>query len=86
MSVRYEPSSIAGVGRVAAPFFDDVRGGFIKVFGGAELEAAGISFDVREVYWSRSHTGVIRGLHFQNPPTAVGKIVFAAQGTIRDVV
>jgi len=86
MSVRYERSSIAGVGRVAAPFFDDVRGGFTKVFGPAALEAAGISFNVREVYWSRSHTGVIRGLHFQNPPMAVGKIVFAAQGTIRDVV
>ena len=86
MTVRYDPSSIAGVGRIATPFFDDVRGGFTKVFGAAALESAGISFDVQEVLWSRSHTGVIRGLHFQNPPTSVAKIVFTAQGRIRDVV
>jgi dTDP-4-dehydrorhamnose 3,5-epimerase len=41
---------------------------------------------VKEMYWSRSRSGVIRGLHFQNPPTAVAKIVFATQGRIRDVV
>lgn len=86
MTVRYEPSSIAGVGRIAVPFFDDVRGGFTKVFGAAALESAGIRFDVQEVLWSRSHTGVIRGLHFQNPPTSVAKIVFVTQGVIRDIV
>ena len=86
MSVRYEPSPIAGVGRVAAPFFDDVRGGFTKVFGEAALESAGICFDVQEVYWSRSQTGVIRGLHYQNPPAAVAKVVFITAGRIRDVV
>ena len=86
MKVRYEPSPIAGVGRIEAPFFEDGRGGFAKVFGIAALEGAGISFDVQEVYWSRSRSGVIRGLHFQNPPAAVAKIVFAVQGQIRDVV
>jgi len=86
MNTRYEPSEIAGVGRIAAPFFDDLRGGFTKVFGSAALEGAGITFDVRETYWSRSRSGVIRGLHFQNPPAAVAKVVFATQGRIRDVV
>ena len=86
MSVTYEPSAVPGAGRIAAPFFDDVRGGFTKVFGAEALDRAGITFDVLEVYWSRSHTGVIRGLHFQNPPTAVAKIVFCTQGRIHDVV
>jgi len=86
MSVSFEPSLIGGVGRIAAPFFDDMRGGFTKVFGAEALGRAGIEFDVQEVYWSRSHAGVIRGLHFQNPPTAVAKIVFCTQGTIHDVV
>lgn len=84
--VTYERFAVAGAGRIAAPFFDDVRGGFTKVFGAEALDRAGIAFDVREVYWSRSHTGVIRGLHFQNPPTAVAKIVFCTQGRIHDVV
>lgn len=86
MSVRFEPSPIAGVGRIAAPFCDDVRGGFTKVFGSAVLAATGIAFDVQEVFWSRSRPGVIRGLHFQRPPAAVAKIIFATQGRVRDVV
>jgi len=86
VSLYYEPSPVAGVGRIAAPFFDDLRGGFTKIFGATVLEAAGITFNVREAYWSRSSTGVVRGLHFQSPPAAVAKIVFAAHGRIRDVV
>ena len=86
MSPRYQPSPIDGVGRISAPFLDDVRGGFAKVFSQAAIESAGITFDVQEVYWSRSQSGVIRGLHYQGPPAAVAKIVFATQGRIRDVV
>jgi dTDP-4-dehydrorhamnose 3,5-epimerase len=86
VTVHFEPSTIAGVGRIAVPFFEDERGGFTKVFGAVALEQACIEFDVREMYWSRSHTGVIRGLHFQSPPAAVAKIVFTTQGVIRDVV
>jgi len=86
MSVRFEPSAIAGVGRIVAPFADDVRGGFVKILGAAALAGAGIAFNVQEVFWSRSHTGVIRGLHFQNAPATVAKIIFATTGRIRDVV
>ena len=86
MSARYEASALSGVGRVSGPFFDDARGGFTKVFGAEVLATAGISFDVQEVYWSRSHAGVVRGMHYQNPPTAVAKIVFTTQGRIRDLV
>jgi dTDP-4-dehydrorhamnose 3,5-epimerase len=86
MSAQYEASRLRGVGRVSGHFFDDARGGFTKVFGAEALATAGISFDVQEVYWSRSHAGVVRGLHYQNPPTAVAKIVFATQGRIRDFV
>jgi dTDP-4-dehydrorhamnose 3,5-epimerase len=71
---------------MVTPYFEDARGGFTKVFGPAALQAAGIDFVVSEMYWSRSHAGVVRGLHFQNPPTAVGKIVFVSLGRIRDVV
>lgn len=34
---------------------------------------------------SRSHKGVLRGLHFQNPPAAQGKLVRAVRGSILDV-
>jgi dTDP-4-dehydrorhamnose 3,5-epimerase len=86
MAVELERSELAGVGRLVVPFFEDVRGGFTKVLGSASLAAAGIEFTVAEVYWSLSHAGVVRGMHFQNPPSEVAKIVFCTQGRIRDVV
>lgn len=86
MTVRYQPSLLDGVGVVVPPFHSDLRGGFTKVFSDAALDALGVAFTIREVYWSTSHTGVIRGLHFQTPPAAVAKLVFVTLGTIRDVV
>jgi len=86
MSVTFEPSRLEGVGILRAPFFGDVRGGFSKVYGEAVLEALGTPFPIGEVYWSRSHTGVVRGLHFQLPPASVAKLVFVAAGRIRDLV
>lgn len=86
MGVNFEASVIAGSGHLTVPFFEDGRGAFTKVFSADVLRSAGIEFDIREVYWSRSGTGVIRGLHFQRPPAAVAKIVFAAHGRIRDLV
>jgi dTDP-4-dehydrorhamnose 3,5-epimerase len=86
MSLRFVPSFVDGVGRICAPTRNDVRGGFTKIFSTAALAEAGIDFQVREVFWSISRTGVIRGLHFQTPPAAVAKIVFATQGVVRDVV
>lgn len=67
-----------------APFHTDVRGGFAKPF--AESDGLLPGFAVAEVFWSRSAAGVVRGLHFQNRPTAVAKLVFVTQGRIRDVI
>lgn len=86
MTVDYVPSRIDGVGQLLTPFRQDARGGFSKVYGEAVLEALDVDFTIREVYWSRSSAGVIRGLHFQTPPSTIGKIVFVNSGTIRDII
>lgn len=75
---------IGGALQVQIPFHVDARGGFAKPFAAADQVVPG--FRVAEVFWSRSAAGVVRGLHFQSPPTAVAKLIFVTQGRIRDVI
>jgi dTDP-4-dehydrorhamnose 3,5-epimerase len=75
---------IGGALQLHTTFHTDARGGFAKPFAAADDVLPG--FSVAEVFWSRSAGGVVRGLHFQNPPTAVAKLVFVTQGRIRDVI
>ena len=75
---------IGGALQLDTPFHTDARGTFAKPF--AATAGALPGFSVAEVFWSRSASGVVRGLHFQNPPTAVAKLVFVSQGRIRDVI
>ena len=37
------------------------------------------SFEGRELYWTRSAAGVVRGLHFQLPPHATRKLVYVVK-------
>lgn len=64
---------------------DDARGHFVKTFQQNQWEAAGLTFTMRESFYSVSHQGVIRGLHFQHPPHDHAKIVFCTSGAILDV-
>ena len=43
-------------------------------------------FNVAEVYWSYSKQGVLRGLHFQEPPYECKKRVIVVSGCIIDVL
>lgn len=82
----FTPSALPGVGLAHPPFHADRRGSFTKPYSPAVLSAAGIDFDIAEVYWSSSVQGAVRGLHFQLPPTAVAKLVFVLTGRVTDVV
>jgi len=84
--VRVDELTVAGALHLHTPFHPDARGGFGKPFSAAALAAVLPGFEVAEMFWSRSAPGVVRGLHFQRPPTAVAKLVFVTQGRIRDVV
>ncbi len=86
MSIGHTELPIAGALLLHTAFRPDTRGGFAKPFAAAELASLVPGFSVAEVFWSTSAAGVVRGLHFQSPPTAVAKLVFVPQGRIRDVV
>ncbi len=65
--------------------FEDDRGGFQKLFQKSLLANQGIMLQVDEHFFSVSHRGVIRGLHFQLPPYPQNKLVYVIQGSVFDV-
>lgn len=63
----------------------DSRGQFIKTYHAGLFQDLGLNTDWREEYYSNSHQGVLRGLHFQLPPQAHYKLVYCTSGRIMDV-
>ncbi len=64
---------------------EDQRGSFCKTFHTKILSQHGIDFTVRESFYSFSHKGVVRGMHFQYPPSDQAKIIYVPHGKIYDV-
>ena len=67
--------------------FDDARGFLSETYNEAVFDAsvAPVRF-VQENYSRSIHAGTIRGIHFQAPPHAQGKLVRVVRGAILDVV
>lgn len=65
--------------------FEDDRGYFFESYSKLNFEKAGIVADFVQDNQSLSQKDVLRGLHFQNPPYAQGKLVRAIKGSILDV-
>jgi dTDP-4-dehydrorhamnose 3,5-epimerase len=65
--------------------FHDERGFFMESYKYSEFAAFGIAERFVQDNHSRSVMGVLRGLHYQNPPKAQGKLVRAVVGEIFDV-
>ncbi len=66
--------------------FGDKRGSFFESFNQRKFnEAVGKEFAFVQDNQSLSMKGVLRGLHFQNPPHAQGKLVRVIQGSALDV-
>jgi len=66
--------------------FGDERGFFMESFNARVFEeAVGAPTPFVQDNHSRSRKGVLRGLHFQKPPHAQGKLVRVAAGAVFDV-
>jgi len=65
--------------------FKDERGFFMEVYKQSDFKAFGISESFLQDNHSRSLKGVLRGLHYQNPPKAQGKLIRVVVGKIFDV-
>jgi dTDP-4-dehydrorhamnose 3,5-epimerase len=85
------PTELPGVFIVEPAVFADDRGWFMESFNEARFEAAlreaGAPVPRRFVQdnHSCSHAGVLRGLHYQLPPHAQGKLVRVVKGRAWDV-
>ena len=66
-------------------FFSDERGFFLETYKRSAFIEGGISETFVQTNHSHSVRGVLRGLHYQVPPMAQGKLVGAIHGRIFDV-
>ncbi len=80
------PTAIPGCYEIQPRIFDDARGRFVKVFHRNVFAEHGLKVDFSEEYYSISRQGVIRGIHFQNPPMDHVKVIYCVQGEVFDVV
>ena len=79
-------TAIEGVVILEPKVFGDARGFFTESFNQKVFdEAVGGSFSFVQDNHSRSSKGVLRGLHYQLPPHAQGKLVRVVQGSVYDV-
>jgi dTDP-4-dehydrorhamnose 3,5-epimerase len=65
--------------------FSDERGYFFESYNKQKFQEAGISEELVQDNQSLSKKGVLRGLHWQNPPFTQGKLVRVIKGAVLDV-
>lgn len=79
-------TAIPGVLILEPKVFGDDRGYFTESFNRKTFaDATGLQCDFVQDNHSRSSKGVLRGLHYQLPPHAQGKLVRVARGVVFDV-
>lgn len=80
-------ATISGLKVVIPRVFDDNRGSFFKTYQKTAFKEFGWdSIEWKEEYFSLSHKGVVRGMHFQTSPHDHEKIVTCLRGAVLDVV
>lgn len=84
--MKFTPLDIKDVMLVEPQVFSDERGFFFESYSDAKF-SEGVGYPVRFVQdnHSTSKKGVLRGLHFQRPPHAQGKLVRVVAGAAFDV-
>ena len=65
--------------------FEDERGHFFESWSKEAFRNIGLELDFVQDNQSLSQKGVLRGLHFQNPPFSQGKLVRVIKGMVLDV-
>lgn len=82
---EFHETEIAGLMEVTPFNADDIRGSFTKDYSREVFEANGIHHELAEVFYTTSHKGVIRALHFQRIKQQP-KLVRCIYGHVWDVV
>lgn len=86
MTVQSVETNLRDVVVLEPKVFRDDRGFFFESYSARSfLEATGLELDFVQDNHSRSERNVLRGLHYQLPPMAQGKLVRCTSGAIWDV-
>jgi len=84
--MKATPTRLAGVFVLEPRVFGDERGFFFESFNQRAFDdAVGTHVDFVQDNHSKSSRNVLRGLHYQLPPKAQGKLVRVVQGEVFDV-
>ncbi len=76
---------IDGLVIIAPQIHGDERGWFYESFNADKLRDLDIHFAPKQASHSSSRKGILRGLHFQNPPKPMAKLVRCTRGRLFDV-
>lgn len=84
--MKVTPQTIPDVLLIEPKVFGDERGFFFESFNQQRFNAAtGLDLQFVQDNHSKSAKGVLRGLHYQLPPKAQGKLVRVVAGEVFDV-
>ena len=86
MSFTFNKLQISGVFLIKPKIFYDNRGAFLESYKISDFNKHGIPEILVQDSISISKKGVLRGLHFQDPPMEQGKLVSVLCGSIFDVM
>ena len=78
-------TSIEGLLIIKPDVFKDERGYFFESYNKERFAKEGLMMNFVQDNESKSSKGVLRGLHFQKPPYAQGKLVRVVKGSVMDV-
>lgn len=83
--MQIKKTDIKGLLEITPRIFEDERGYFYESYSNQAFEKIGLDIDFVQDNQSLSKKGVLRGLHFQNPPFAQGKLVRVIKGAVIDI-
>jgi dTDP-4-dehydrorhamnose 3,5-epimerase len=85
MGFKRLDTEIEGLVIIEPDVFGDARGFFMESYNEQAFHAIGLDMRFVQDNLSFSRKGILRGLHFQAPPFAQGKLVSVVRGEVLDV-
>lgn len=82
---NFEALEMPGAYKITPFFADDIRGGFLKDYSREMFAQNGIDHNLEEVFYTISHKGVVRAMHFQITKQQA-KLVRCVSGKVYDVI
>lgn len=84
--MKFQKTEFADLLLIEPTVFNDERGCFFESYNKLTFQSNGVQAEFVQDNLSVSHKNVLRGLHFQSPPFAQGKLVSVVKGSVLDVV